>query len=368
MDLLIIGGTRFLGRHLAQQALAAGHRVTLLHRGRSGPALFPEAEHLIADRDGDLAVLGPGGAAGQPRGRCWDAAIDTSAYFPRQVRTLATRLRGRVGQYQLVSTISVYATLDSGRRDEEAALVELAGPNVEQVTGDSYGGLKVLCERAAMQGFAGSGTAVLAVRPGLLVGPFDPTGRFTWWVQRITRGGATLVPAAERQPVQFIDARDAAAWMLRQAQHTPASSAGPFQAFNLTGPSEPLTFGAFLATAREALRPLADAAPVFEPVDEAFLRAQGVQPWTDLPLWLPADSHGLLGVDIARALAKGLACRPLRETLLDTARWAQQASPIATSLPTAPAGAVAQPEPPRPAVGLSPEREQQLLATWRARR
>jgi 2'-hydroxyisoflavone reductase len=345
MRLLVIGGTRFLGRHLAQQALDAGHEVTLLHRGRSAtPAsLFPRAEHLIADRDGDLAVL-----AGA---RTWDAAIDTCAYVPRHVRTLAERLAGRIGQYQLVSTISVYASMDGERTDEDAALAELPDPSVEAVTGETYGGLKVLCERAAAAGFAARGTPVLVPRPGLLVGPFDPTGRFTWWVQRVARGGPTLAPGDPAQPVQFIDARDAAAWMLRQAESTCAG------VFNLTGPTAALSMRDLLEAARQVLA--SDAA--FEWVGERYLLDQGVAPWTELPLWLPQAQAGLHRTELRRALAAGLQCRPLAQTLSDTCAWAASLPATPSAAPTpAMAGA-----PARPAVGLAAEREQQLLQGWR---
>jgi 2'-hydroxyisoflavone reductase len=336
MKILILGGTRFLGRHVAQQALAAGHQVTLLHRGRSNAALFPQAEHRIADRDGDLAALDGGS---------WDSVIDTSAYVPRQVRAVAARLAGRVGQYQMVSTISVYAVFVPGA-DESAALATLADPSVETVTGETYGGLKVLCERAAQQGFAGR---CLLPRPGLIVGPHDPTGRFTWWLQRFARaepGSEVLAPGQPDAPVQFIDARDLAAWMLRQAER------GGTGVFNVTGPATPLTIGEWLDTTRTALAPAARLTWV----DEDFLLAQGVAPWSDLPVWLPSRDEGLHRVAITRALAAGLHCRPLRETIIDTAAWAAGAPPPASG-----------DGPARPAVGLAPEREAALLAAWRAR-
>ena len=333
MKLLILGGTRFLGRHLAEQALARGHQLTLLHRGQSGPGLFPQAEHRLADRDGDLAALAHGE---------WDAVIDTSAYFPRQVRALAACLAGRVGHYQLVSSISVYTGFDAPGTTEEAALQTLADPEVQTVTGETYGGLKAACEAAAQAGFAGH---CLINRPGLLVGPHDPTGRFTWWVRRITAGGDVLAPGDPQGPVQFIDARDAAAWMLQQAER------GTLGCFNLTGPAQPLRWGAMLETAVSTLNPRA----CLQWVDEAFVLAQGAAPWSDLPVWLPRESAGLHQVAIGRALATGLQCRPLPQTLRDTAAWDQ----------SAPAAPVAGP--PRPPVGLSPEREAALLAAWRTR-
>ncbi len=334
MKLLILGGTRFLGRHLADQALQRGHAVTLLHRGQSGPQLFPQAEHLIADRDLDLGVLD---------GRRWDAVIDTSAYVPSQVRTVVARLAGHVAHYQLVSSISAYASLDVPGTLEDAPLATLADPGVETVDGQTYGGLKALCEAAALQGFGSAACCI--VRPGLLVGPFDPTGRWTWWVQRILRGGEVLAPSRPDAPVQFIDARDAAAWMLDQAER---QSTG---AFNLTGPAAPLTMGAFLDTACATLNPAAR----LKWLDETFLLEAGVAPWSDLPVWLPAVSQGLHQTSIARALATGLRCRPLAQTLLDTAAWASRPDESA---------AAAAAGPPRPAVGLAPEREAALLAAW----
>jgi 2'-hydroxyisoflavone reductase len=333
MKLLILGGTRFLGRHVAEQALARGHQLTLLHRGQSGPALFPQAEHRLADRDGDLAAL----ARGE-----WDAVIDTSAYFPRQVRALAACLAGRVGHYQLVSSVSVYAGFDEPGTTEEAALQTLADPEVQTVTGETYGGLKAACEAAAQAGFPGQ---CLVNRPGLLVGPHDPTGRFTWWVRRMAAGGDVLAPGDPLGPVQFIDARDAAAWMLLQAERRTLGR------FNLTGPGQPLTWGALLETAASALNPQAR----LEWVDEAFVLEQGLAPWSDLPVWLPRESAGLHQVAIGRALATGLQCRPLPQTLRETAAWDQAA-------PAAPAGG-----PPRPPVGLLPEREAALLSAWRTR-
>jgi len=327
MHLLVIGGTRFLGRHLVAQALAAGHTVTLLHRGQSGPALFPEAEHRIADRNGDLAVLARGS---------WDAVIDTSAYVPRHLRSMAGALAGRVGRYLLVSTISVYAGFARPGPDEDAPLQTLADPTTEAVTGETYGGLKVLCEQALATALPGQH---LIARPGLLVGPHDPTGRFTWWLQRITAGGEMLAPGEPEARVQFIDARDAAAWLLRQAEQQTTG------VFNLTGPAAPLTMGGFLDTACAVLRP--ETRPLW--ASEDFLLQQGVTPWADLPVWVPRSEAGLHEVDITRALQTGLACRPLAQTVADTAAWA-----VAHDGPHA-------------GVGLAPEREAALLAAWRQR-
>ncbi|HZF79023.1 MAG TPA: NAD-dependent epimerase/dehydratase family protein [Rubrivivax sp.] len=342
MKLLVLGGTRFLGRHVSELALAAGHQLTLFHRGRSSTDLFPQAEHRLGDRDADLTSLQYG---------TWDAVIDTSAYFPRQVLSAAAALSGRVGHYQLVSSISVYAAFDKPGLQEDAPLQTLADPNEQALTGATYGGLKALCERAAMQAF---GHRCLVTRPGLLVGPHDPTGRFTWWLQRAGRGGDMLAPGEPTAPVQLIDARDAAAWMLLQAERRTAG------VFNLTGPPAPFTIEQMLACVRSALNK-----PVrLQWVAEDFLLEQGVAPWTDLPVWVPRASAGLHEVDISRALASGLQCRPLAQTVVDTVAWAaREEGSTATSTATGatpPAGVM-----PRPPVGLSAEREQALLEAWR---
>jgi 2'-hydroxyisoflavone reductase len=218
---------------------------------------------------------------------------------------------------------------------------------VETLTGDTYGGLKVLCEQAAQAGFAGR---CLVVRPGLIVGPHDPTGRFTWWLQRFARaapGSDVIAPGRPDAPVQFIDGRDLAAWMLLQAER------GTAGVFNLTGPDAPLRWGLFLDTAREALAPAAQLAWV----DEAFVLEQGIAPWSDLPVWLPTSDEGLHRVSVARALAAGLHCRPLRATVLDTAAWAAGTTPA----PPAAGGLARSP------VGLTPEREAAMLAAWSRR-
>jgi 2'-hydroxyisoflavone reductase len=323
MRLLVIGGTRFLGRHLVQQALDAGHDVTLFNRGQSAASLFPQAEQRRGDRNGDLGALASG---------AWDTVIDTCAYVPRHVRTMAAALRGRVGHYQLVSTVSVYAQFENAGIDEDAPLAALDDERTEVVDGQTYGGLKALCERALLEALP---SAACIVRPGLLVGPHDPTGRFTWWIQRLLRGGAVLCPGSPSAPLQFIDARDAAAFLLRQAATAARGT------FNLAGPFAPLTMGAFFEQARAVLNP----SSTLRWIDETTLLAAGVEPWTELPLWVPADTAGLQAVSIERARRAGLRCRALEHTLCDTAAWVR--SGAAPSVAT---------------VGLNAEREAALLA------
>lgn len=338
MNLLVIGGTRFLGRHLVGAALEAGHRVTLLHRGRSGAGLFPGVPRIVADRNGDLGAL-PELTRGP-----WDAVIDTCGYVPRHIRTMAAALAGHVGHFQFVSTISVYA---DGQRDfdEDAPLAMLADPSTESVDGTAYGGLKALCEAALRQALPNS---ACVVRPGLIVGPHDPTGRFTWWCERLLRGGDVLAPGDGTTPVQMIDVRDLAAFMLRLAERQITGT------FNATGPvappEAPLTMRVLLETARATLNPAA----TLTWVDEAFLLREGVRPWVDLPVWLDHANAGLSTARVGRAAAAGLACRPLECTLRDTAAWAAAEAPAAS----------AAEGPPRPPVGLDAAREAKLLAAW----
>jgi len=296
--------------------------------------LFPGAQHRLGDRDGPLDALADGH---------WDAVVDTSAYVPRQVRAMAAALAGRIGCYQLVSTISVYREPDRPGVTEDAPQVEVDDPGTEIVDGKTYGGLKALCERSLLDALPREADIV---RPGLLVGPHDPTGRFTWWVERMQRGGEVLCPGSPGAQVQLIDARDAAAFMLARLQ------GGVRGMVHVSGPCEPLTMGALLGAARAALHPAAQ----LQWVDDAFLLDAGVTPWTELPLWLPPDSAHLLAIDLSRAISCGLACRPLEETLRDTAAWAASQPP----LPGTAEG------PPRAPIGLSPEREAQLLQAWHA--
>ncbi|PYS75915.1 MAG: epimerase, partial [Acidobacteria bacterium] len=212
MKLLVLGGTKFLGRHLVASALARGDEVTLFNRGLHNTEIFPEVEKLRGERDGGLDAL---------RGRRWDAVVDTSGYVPRVVRASAELLADSVGLYVFVSSVSVYADF-SQPTDEGSPTATLEDESVEDLTGEAYGALKALCERAVEEVMPGR---VLAARAGLIVGPFDPTVRFSYWTERIARGGEVLAPAPPRRQVQFIDARDLSEWILRMAQ---SRSAGVF--------------------------------------------------------------------------------------------------------------------------------------------
>jgi 2'-hydroxyisoflavone reductase len=297
MRILVIGGTSFVGRHFTSLALAAGHELTLFNRGRTNPNLFPEAERIRGDRDGGLAPLA---------GRSWDAVLDTCGYVPRVVGDSARLLGDAVGRYAFVSTLSVHPDGVEPGTTEDGPLFEPASADGrEEVTDESYGPLKVACERAVAAVFS---DRALIVRPGLIVGPDDPTDRFTYWVRRIAAGGEVLAPAPAGDPVQFIDVRDLAAFLLRDLE---GETAGVFSAI-----SPPVAFGALLEMCRAASA--SDATITWLPGE--FLRARGVQPWSDLPLWMP-DDPGSNEFDPARALTAGLTPRPTIDTVRDTLTW-----------------------------------------------
>ncbi len=335
MHLLVLGGTLFLGREIVESALARGHRVTLFHRGTTNAALFPQAEHLLGDRDGGLAVL---------EGRRWDAVIDTCGYLPRIVRASAEALSGMTPHYTFISSISVYPDHATPGLDESAPVGVLDDPADETFSGATYGPLKALCERAVDDAFAGE---VLHVRPGLIVGPHDPTDRLTWWTRRIARGGEVLVPGDPGASVQLVDARDLAGWTVRMVEESRSG------VFNAVGPATALTLGQVLDAGRSVIG--GDAR--FTWVDESFLLERGVTPWTELPLWVPAEMAGFMRIDSSKAHAAGLTFRPVEDTLRDLRAW-DFATPV-ESRPKKPELSFS--------VGMSPERESELLGEWRER-
>jgi len=327
MQLLIIGGTRFLGRALVDEARAAGHTVTLFNRGRSNPELYPDVEQIHGDRDGGLEALA---------GRRWDAVIDTCGYVPRVVGAAAGFLAGAVEHYTFISSLSVYADPLAAGADEAAPLATMPDETVEEITGETYGALKALCERAATEGMGGR---ALLVRSGLIVGPHDGSDRFNYWPARVARGGEVLAPESPDYGTQFIDVRDLAQWTLRATEHR---LTGPY---NVTGPERPLPLGRLLDAARD----ISSSDARFTWVDEPFLIAQGVAPFIEMPLWVPAEAEGFNNFAIDRALAAGLTFRPVEETIRDTLAW----------LATRPADHEWR-------AGLSAEREAELLRLWHA--
>jgi 2'-hydroxyisoflavone reductase len=327
MRILMLGGTGFVGRHITEAALDAGHDVTLFNRGQTNPDLFPGAARLTGDRDaGDLAELKEGE---------WDAVVDVNAYTPRRVREAIAALDGRVGHYTFISTVSVY-THGPGSDvpvDESAPVDRLDDPTVEEVTGETYGGLKVLCEEEVQAAFPSASTIV---RPGIVAGPHDPTDRFTWWVRRAARGGEMLVPDRPDQPVQAVHGRDQGDFVVR------ATVGGVGGVFNSVGPA---------ATLRELVDACASAAGAkVEPVwiSEEFVAEEKIP----FPLYVPSSAaiDNLFQASSAAAEKEGLRNRSLVEAAADTLAWDRTRDPSTMGPGT-----------------LSPEREAELLATWRAR-
>lgn len=319
MKLLLLGGPRFVGRYLVEAAQTRGHSVTLFNRGRTEPYLYPEVEKLRGDRATDVSAL---------EGRTWDAVLDTSGYLPHVVRRNAEALRGRVGHYTFVSSISIYADLSKPGVNESAKAARLtpeqwktaetideSDPGNTPAFMEIYGPLKAECERVVQEIFP---DRAAISRPGLIVGPHDYMDRFPYWVSRVAEGGEVLAPGRPERPVQVIDVRDLAEWMVRLAE---ASVSG---VFNATGPERPITMARMLENCREAAS--SDARFVW--VEEAFLVERQVGPWEELPMWLPETTStgpaGILQLDVSRAVRSGLTFRPLIETVRDTLAWERE--------------------------------------------
>ena len=327
MQLLILGGTAFVGRHLVETALARGHEVTLFNRGRRNPDLFPDLERLRGARPDDLGAL---------RGRTWDAAIDTSGYTPHAVAASAGLLAQAVAHYTFVSTLSVYDEPLLPGTDEASPVRRLPAElqSTEEVSGETYGPLKVLAEQAAEAAMPGR---VLTVRSGLIVGPYDPSDRFTYWPARVARGGEVLAPDRPERAVQFTDVRDLAGWMLDMA------AARRTGVFNSTGPERRLTMGEVLETCRA----VSGSDAQFTWVDEKTLLDHHVASYTELPLWVPREIEGFGQFNNRKAIGAGLSFRPLAETVRDTLAW-DRGRPLGAPRTN----------------GLSPEREAEILLAW----
>ncbi|MCP4547805.1 MAG: epimerase [bacterium] len=325
MKLLILGGTVFLGRQLVTDALAAGHDVTLFNRGKSNTDLFPEVERILGDRDGGLAALGD---------RHWDAVIDTCGYVPRITGDSARYLVDRVGHYTYISSISVYDLKGGEGPDECTPVGTLSDPATEVIDGETYGPLKALCEQSIEEVLPGR---TLVVRPGLIVGPYDPTDRFTYWPLRIYAGGDILAPADPAAPTQVIDVRDLSIWILKLVAERATGI------FNATGPETMSTMGGLLAAC-----PQSDDNPAtLKWVEESFLIDSKVQPFSELPCWVPRRDEALVRADITAALERGLRFRPLADSARDTLNWRMETLEQ------------------RPLIaGLSRKRERELLALW----
>ena len=307
--LLILGGTRFLGPALVDAALAKGWSLTLFNRGKSNPGLFKDAplEEIHGDRNvaEDLKKLS---------GKKWDAVVDTSGYFPRQVRSAMEVLSGNVGQYVFISSISVYASPMKAGMDESASVGRLApGTDVDaikDISEGNYGPLKLLCEEAAEKAMPGK---ALNIRPGYIVGTRDGSDRFTYWPVRVRKGGEVLVPGKPSDPLQFIDVKDLGDWTIRMVD------AGTNGVFNATGPKERLEMKAFL----EAVKKETGSNATFTWAPEAKPKEAGLTPEADFPIWVSTlgEEAGIGDVSIARALKAGLTFRPLGDTVKSTLGW-----------------------------------------------
>src|SRR5688572_542841 len=307
MKILIIGGTRSLARHLVHSALPRGHKVTLFNRGLTKPDLFPQVETILGDRERDLAEL---------LGHEWDAVIDTCGYVPRIVRLSAQSLEGSVNRYVFISSISVYASFSKVGIDESDPVGNMEDETVEEITGETYGPLKVLCEKVVQDTFGDEGA--LIVRPGLIVGPYDPTDRFTYWPVRVARGGDVLAPEEPDVPIQIIDARDLSDFIIKLIEENASGI------FNATGPDYELTLGALLEASREVSGSNAN----FKWAPVGFLTENKVEAWSDMPVWVPdtEEDAGFSRTDISKAINAGLTFRPLEETIRDTIEWANTRS------------------------------------------
>jgi len=305
LKLLILGGTGFLGPCIVRRAVARGHTMTLFNRGKTDPAAFPDLEKLRGDRStGDLKAL---------EGREWDAVVDTSGYFPKQVRESAALLGDHVNQYVFVSTISVYQPLDKAGADESAPLAQMPAnvdPETTKTIGANYGALKALCEQAAEKEMPGQ---VTNVRPGLIVGPDDDSDRYTYWPVRVADGGEVLAPGQPEDPVQFVDVRDLADFIVLCLEKATVG------VMNATGPLGGMEVGKMLEACKEAAQ--SDAKFTWAPDD--FLDANKISGWSDLPVWISPrqPGGGLTSISVERAVKAGLVFRSPVETARDTLEW-----------------------------------------------
>jgi len=335
MKILVLGGTAFLGPACVELLRARGHEVTLFNRGRTNAHLYPDLEQIHGDRrDGHEALAG----------RKWDVVLDTSAYYPRVVNGAMDVLAGNVDHYVLISTVSVYSRFDERGIDEDFPVGTIEDETTEDITGESYGPLKALCERAAYDRMPGR---VTVVRPGLIVGPMDRTDRFTYWPVRVERGGELLAPNSPDQGIQVVDVRDLAAFITKCSEEKVAGT------YNATSDPERFTIGDLLDTSKQ----ISGSDATFTWVSPEFLEEQEVAAWSEMPVWMPPTGEyaGFDAIDVSRAVAKGLTFRPLAKTVEATLDW-WHSMPESTDGPRAELRA-----------GIAAEKEATVLAAWKAR-
>ncbi len=328
MNILVFGGTRFVGRHLVEAALDKGHHVTLFNRGQTNPGLYPQVEEIHGDRDGELSSLD---------GKHWDAVFDINGYIPRIVRQSAEKLRDLVGRYVFVSSVSVYADIANQASEADAPLHVLPDPTVETVTGETYGGLKVLCEQAVTDIYRERG---LIVRPGFIVGRYDYALRLPSLVARFKRGGERLAGRPE-QPVQIIHARDLGDWMVLAASNALSG------AFNLTGAPIPMQ------TLLDTVNARVDTPNTIIYTNDDFLQAHDIQAVDGLTYWVPQSEEGVMRIPIKKALDTGLILRNIAAIIDDIVTW--------DGLDTQVTNAANNPR----GIPLSQAREAELLTAWR---
>lgn len=323
MKILIIGGTRFLGRHLVNSARARGHEVTLFNRGKTNPDLFRKVKTIKGDREKDLNQLEG----------TWDAVIDTCGYVPRVVKLSANMLKLKTEKYVFISSISVYANFAKIGINESDPVAKLEDESIEEITGETYGALKALCEKTVQEIL---GIDSLIIRPGLIVGPHDPTDRFTYWVKRVAQGGEILAPDRPEVLTQLIDVRDLADFIMTLIENDVSG------VFNATGPDTPLSFGLLLDTCK--LVSSSDAK--FKWANFDFITENNIAPWSDLPAYVPdvGDDIGFAKVDISKAVNAGLKFSAISNTVKDTLTWINEL-----------------PNDYEMKSGLKPEREKELL-------
>ena len=347
MKLLILGGTRFVGRHLVTAALAREHQITLFNRGTHSSATLTNVEAICGDRNNDLAKL---------QGRRWDAVVDTSGYLPHTVRASAEILSHSVDRYVFISSLSVYADASVFGINETAPVATLTSEQLDQANaidssglvsavtyGKMYGGLKALCEQAAEEVLP---NRVLIIRPGLIVGPYDYTDRFTYWVQRVARGGEVLAPGRPDRYLQFIDVRDLAEWIVRMIER---KETGVYNANSL--PNN-LTMESVL----EECKTVSDSDASFTWVDDDFLVQEKVAGWSEMPLWVPEEDtphlKGFMFISCNKAVGADLSFRPLNDTIRDILTWLETQRTQYSALST------------QHSIGVDPDREQSLLRKW----
>ena len=339
MRILVIGGSRFLGRYFVAAALARGHQVTTFNRGRTNPGLFPDVEELHGDRGAQLEIL---------KGRQWDALVDTCGYVSSDVRATATLLADSVEHYTFISSLSVYSDFSRPGMDESGAVRKFIGSVEDADDAESYGARKALCEQTVEQIMP---NRTLTIRAGLIVGPHDYVDRFAYWVGRVAEGGEVLAPGRPDHPLQLIDVRDLAEWNLHMIE------GGCTGVYNATGPDHTLTMGKMI----EVCRDVSGSGASISWVGDAFLLEQGVTPWSEIPFWAPGqDFAGFFSIDCSKALRAGLRFRPLNETVRDTLAWLKFRDPEAQEPKRALVLAQGQ-------IGLLKERERELLRAWSER-